>query len=531
MSGSNQQPDRSGKDLIRNPDMHAPEESDRVEVSKKSSNKMEARACEMAESLEKRTRAKENMNQTSTDSTQSESAVFPGLERVREKAKADQGVKFTSLLHHLTVELLRASFFKLEKRAAAGVDGMTWKEYETGLEGRLADLCSRVHRGAYRAQPSRRVYIPKPDGRKRPLGIAALEDKIVQQAVVEILNAIFENDFLGFSYGFRPGRSAHDALDALSVALQFEKVSWVLDADIRGFFDQMSHEWTLEFVQRRVTDPRILRLIRKWLKAGVSEDGEWSETTVGTPQGAVISPLLANIYLHYVLDKWAHEWRRQAAGEVFIVRYADDAVVCFQHHADAERFVKQLRERLAEHGLELHPEKTRLIEFGRFAESNRRDRGQGPPETFDFLGFTHICGRSREGKFQVKRQTIGKRMRATLERIKQELRARMHEPVVHVGTWLKRVVSGYYRYHCVPGNMPPMAIFRHRVELLWRRALRNRGGKRKPSWRKLTPIFERWLPHARVLHPYPRDRFSVKHPRWEPYAGKPQVRICPGGAS
>jgi hypothetical protein len=267
------------------------------------------------------------------------------------------------------------------------------------------------------------------------------------------------------------------------------------------------------------------------LKAGVSEEGQWSETTVGTPQGAVISPLLANIYLHYVLDEWAQAWRQQAGGEMFVIRYADDAVFCFQYRADAERFRQELEERLAAHGLELNAEKTRLIEFGRFAESNRRDRGQGPPETFDFLGFTHICGRDREGKFQVKRRTIGKRMRATLLRIKQELRRRMHDPVVRVGAWLKQVVEGYYRYHCVLGNLARMARFRHRVELLWRRALRNRGGKRKPSWRKLIPLFARWLPYARVLHPYPRERFSVKHPRWEPYAGKPHVRICPGGAS
>ena len=531
MSGSNHRPDRSGKDLIRNPGTHVREESDRVAVSENRPNQAEARAGEAAEGGERRTRAKENTGQASTVSTQSGRAVSPGLERVRRKAKEDKGARFTALLHHVTVELLEASFRKLRKQAAPGVDGVTWQEYEQGLAERLVDLHSRVHRGAYRAQPSLRVYIPKPDGRQRPLGIAALEDKIVQQAVVEILNAIYENDFIGFSYGFRPGRSAHDALDALSVALQFEKVGWVLDCDIRSFFDRMSHEWTMEFVQRRIGDPRLLRLIQKWLKAGVSEEGQWSETTVGTPQGAVISPLLANIYLHYVLDEWAHVWRQQAGGEMFVIRYADDAVFCFQYRADAERFRQELEERLAAHGLELNAEKTRLIEFGRFAESNRRDRGQGPPETFDFLGFTHICGRDREGKFQVKRRTIGKRMRATLLRIKQELRRRMHDPVVRVGAWLKQVVEGYYRYHCVPGNLARMARFRHRVELLWRRALRNRGGKRKPSWRKLIPLFERWLPYARVLHPYPRERFSVKHPRWEPYAGKPHVRICPGGAS
>jgi group II intron reverse transcriptase/maturase len=317
----------------------------------------------------------------------------------------------------------------------------------------------------------------------------------------------------------------------LSVALQFEKTGWVLDADIKGFFDNMSHEWTVEFLQRRVADPRVLRLIQKWLKAGVSEDGEWSETKVGTPQGAVISPLLANVYLHYALDVWAHQWRQSARGEMFIIRYADDAVFAFQYRDDAERFGQALAERLAEYGLELHPDKTRLIEFGRYAERNRGDRGDGPPDTFDFLGLTHICSRDSKGKFFLKRRTMAKRMRATLERIKLELRTRMHEPVRDVGKWLRSVIDGYYRYHCVPGNLPMMARFRHRVKLLWRRALRNRGGKRKPSWKKLIPLFTRWLPYARVLHPYPRERFAAKHPRWEPYAGKPPVRICPGGAS
>jgi RNA-directed DNA polymerase len=466
-----------------------------------------------------------------TGSTPSEPTVLTGLERVRRTAREDKHVRFTALLHHLSVDLLRESFLSLKRKAAPGIDGQTREQYEQGLEERLIDLHGRVHRGAYRAKPSRRVYLEKPDGRKRPLGIAVLEDKIVQGAVVRILNAIYEEDFLGFSYGFRPGSGAHDALDALSVALQFEKVGWVLDADIQSFFDTMSHEWTLKFIQHRVADPRILRLIQKWLKAGVSEEGEWSSTTIGTPQGAVISPLLANVYLHYTLDLWAQQWRRQAAGDMFIVRYADDVVFAFQYQNDAERFRQALAERLRKFGLELHPEKTRLIEFGRFAESNRKDRGQGPPETFDFLGMTHICGRTRDGKFQVKRRTVAKRMRARLAAIKLELHKRMHRPVGETGRWLRSVVRGYYQYHAVPGNTPMMARFRHRLVRLWRFALVRRGGQCRPTWKQVLSLSARWLSPVTVLHPYPVERFAVKHPRWEPYAGKPLVRICPGGAS
>ena len=466
-----------------------------------------------------------------TGSTPSEPTVLTGLERVRRTAREDKQVRFTALLHHLTVDLLRESFLSLKRKAAPGVDGQTWKQYETQLEEKLVDLHGRVHRGAYRAQPSRRVYLEKPDGRKRPLGIAVLEDKIVQGAVVRILNAIYEEDFLGFSYGFRPNSGAHDALDALSVALQFEKVGWVLDADIRSFFDTMSHEWMLKFLQHRVADPRILRLIRKWLTAGVSEEGDWSSTTIGTPQGAVISPLLANVYLHYALDLWVHQWRRKAAGEMFIVRYADDVIFAFQYQKDAERFGPALAERLRTFGLELHPEKTRLIEFGRFAESSRRDRGQGPPETFDFLGLTHICGRTHDGKFKVTRRTMAKRMRARLAALKLELRKRMHRPVGETGQWLRSVVRGYYQYHAVPGNTSMLARFRHRLVRLWRHALLRRGGPRRLTWRRVTLLSARWLPTAAVLHPYPLERFTAKHPRWEPYAGKPLVRICPGGAS
>ena len=347
-----------------------------------------------------------------------------------------------------------------------------------------------------------------------------------------MLNAIYEEDFLGFSYGFRPGRGAHDALDALYVGVMVKKVGWVLDADIRGFFDNLDHGWLMKFVQRRIADPRLLRLIGKWLKAGVSEAGEWSETRVGTPQGAVISPLLANIYLHYALDVWAKDWRgERAQGEMIAVRYADDVVFGFERRGDAVGFREALEQRLREHGLELHPEKTRLIRFGRYAEVRAREHGEGKPETFDFLGFTHYGGRTQAGKYIVKRRTMAKRMRATLAAVKVELRRRRHHPKAEVGAWLRRVVNGYYRYHSVSGNLPMMARFRHRVELLWWHALRRRGSRRRASLEWFIPLRDRWLPTARVLHPYPSDRFAPKHPRWEPDAGKPPVRFCPGGAS
>src|SRR6202171_1551311 len=425
-----------------------------------------------AESGEGRPLIKENAGQPNTYPTQSGKGVSQGLAGVRKAAKENKEMKFTALLHHLTIELLRESFYSLKRKAAPGVDGVTWQEYEPGLEDRLVDLHSRVHRGAYRATPSRRVYIPKADGRQRPLGVAALEDKIVQQAVVVILNSIYEEDFLGFSYGFRPGRSQHQALDALTR----KRVNYVLDADIRGFFDTLSHEWMLQFVQHRVADRRILRLIQKWLKAGVLEEGEWSETKRGTPQGAVISPLLANIYLHYVFDLWVNAWRKKCArGDVAVVRYADDSVLGFQHLADADGFLVEFQERLRKFGLELHPDKTRRIEFGQYAELNRKQRGEGKPETVDFLGFTHISGKTRKGAFTVRRKTIGKRLRAKLQEIKQQLRRRMHDPVAQTGEWLQSVVQGYFNYHAVPRNLDSLGALRDRVTRLWRGRMRRLG--------------------------------------------------------
>jgi RNA-directed DNA polymerase len=507
---------RSAKAQSQKADAYAPEESDRTIRSMNQTNNEERSSAEPGE---KRVRAKENIVQPNTHPTQSGARVSQRLSGVREVAKKRRQERFTALFHHVSVDLLRDSYYALKRQAAPGVDGVTWQEYETGLEGRLADLYNRVHRGVYRAQPSRRVYIPKADGRQRPLGIAALEDKIVQQAVVTILNQIYEVDFQGFSYGFRPGRSPHQALDALTVGIQRKRVNWVLDADIRGFYDHMRHEWTTKFVEHRVADRRILRLIQKWLKAGVSEGGQWSESKVGTPQGAVVSPLLANVYLHYVFDLWIEAWRQKVAtGDVIVVRYADDLVVGFENRMEAERFLKAFRDRLAKFGLELHPEKTRLIEFGRFAARDREKRGEGKPETFTFLGFTHFCGKRRSnGAFTVWRKTAKKRMVAKLHALKAELRLRMHEPVAAVGAWLRKVVNGYYRYHAVPGNIDRLSLFGQRLRRLWRLILRRRS-QRRMSWDRALRIFKRWLPAPRVLHPYPVVRFLATHPRWEPYA-------------
>ncbi|MBI5251620.1 MAG: group II intron reverse transcriptase/maturase [Desulfomonile tiedjei] len=504
---------RSEKVNSRTSDMYADGKSDGPIVPEKLPNNDGANSS--AEAVEGRGPTKGNTSQTAVARTQSRSPTSPGLGGVREAAKKDRNVRFTALLHHITVETLRDSFHALQRQAAPGVDGVTWRDYEEGLMDRLRDLHERIHRGSYRAQPSRRTYIPKPDGRMRPLGIAALEDKIVQHAVVVVLNAAYETDFLGFSYGFRPGRGPHDGLDALYVGLTKRRVNWVLDADIQGFFDTIDHGWLLKFIEHRIADRRILRLIRKWLKAGVSEDGTWSETMVGTPQGAVISPLLANVYLHYVLDLWAHQWRsRHARGDVVIVRYADDFVLGFQYQAEAERFLGDLRERLERFGLSLHPDKTRLIEFGPSAAPRRRRLGQGKPETFDFLGFTHMCSKTRHGKrFTVKRQTIAKRLRATLQAVKLRLRRQMHAGLGVVARWLRSVVQGYMNYHAVPGNIERMTTFRSEVIRLWFHALRRRGDRRRITWARFGPFANHWLPRARILHPHPCLRFYAIHPR------------------
>jgi RNA-directed DNA polymerase len=508
---------------------HGGRKSDSAIVAMKPTNKAERSA---AEPVEPRAEAKGNAGQQSTHRTQSRASASQALERIRQAAKqGKKAEKFTALLHHVSNELLGKAFYDLKADAAPGVDGLVWKDYEADLEHNLEVLHARVHRGAYRAMPSRRVYIPKPDGRQRPLAIAALEDKIVQRATVEVLNAIYEEEFLGFSYGFRPGRSTHEALDALVVGISSRKVSWILDADIRSFFDTVNHEWLIRFVEHRIGDPRIVRLIQKWLKVGILEDGVVSASDRGTGQGSVISPLLANIYLHYVLDLWAERWRRhEATGDMIIVRYADDIVVGFEREMDARRFLDAMRERFESFSLSLHPEKTRLIEFGRFAAANRKRRGLGKPETFNFLGFTFICGKSRRGKFLVKRKTRQDRMRAKLQVIKQELRQRMHQPIPVQGKWLGQVVKGYFNFHAVPTNSRALGVFRHRVTMLWRRVLQHRSHKAEMTWDRMRKLVNDWLPRPRVLHPWPSQRFAVRHPRWEPYARIGHVRFCAGGA-
>ena len=455
-----------------------------------------------------------------------------GLDRVGQTARRRKKERFTALLHHVDVEALRDAFSALKRNAAAGVDGTTWEDYEAGLEQRLVDLHGRVHKGAYRALPSRRVHIPKPDGKQRPLAIAALEDKIVQRAVLAVLNEIYEADFLGFSYGFRPGRGQHDALDALSVGITSRKVNFILDADIRSFFDTVDHDWLIRFLELRIGDPRILRLIRKWLKAGVLEDGIVKPGERGTGQGAVISPLLANIYLHYGFDLWAEQWRRrEAMGDMIVVRYADDIILGFEHEAEARRFLDAMRERLGKFALSLHPDKTRLIEFGRFAAAGRKRRGLGKPETFAFLGFTHICDMSRAGKFLVKRKTRSDRMGARLKAIKEGLRRRMHLPIPAQGRWLRQVVTGYFNYHAVPLNSVALEAFRTQTVGHWLQTLRRRSQKDRFSWERIKKLAAVWLPKPKILHPWPRERFVLRHPRWEPYAGKPHVRICAGALS
>ena len=473
------------------------------------------REDQAAEPVEGSRPTKGNTPQSAASRTQSRTDASIGLQRVREVARRDRRAQFTNLLCHVTVDLLRDSFFALKRQAAPGVDGVTWRQYEGNLEARLTDLHTRVHCGTYRAQPSRRVYIPKGDGRQRPLGIAALEDKIVQQAMTTVLNQVYEEDFLGFSYGFRPGRNQHDALDALWMGLMGKKVNWVLDLDIHAFFDTIDHEWLMSFIEHRIADRRVLRLIRKWLRAGVSEAGEWSKTSVGTPQGSVASPLLANVYLHYVFDLWVQWWRENhATGDVIVVRYADDAVVGFQHRSDAERFHRELEQRMEKFGLALHPDKTRLIEFGRFAVANRQRRGQGKPETFDFLGFTHICGKKRRtGGYIVKRKTSAKRMRTALKRIKQALYRWRHLPIPAQAAWLRRVVQGYLNYHAVPGNSEAITAFRLQVVRHWHKALRRRSQRHRLPWSRFGPLADRWIPRARILHAYPDDRFYAKHPR------------------
>jgi RNA-directed DNA polymerase len=485
--------------------------SDTAVGAMKPANKAERSAAEL---VEQRAVTKGNADQQSTRRAQERESVSQALGRIRQAAKQGKKEKFTTLFHHISVELLRLSFFEIKKDAAPGVDGLTWQDYESDLDRKIDDLHDRVQRGAYRAQPSRRLYIPKPDGRQRPIAIAALEDKIVQRATAAVLNTIYEEDFLGFSYGFRPKRSQHDALDALVVGITSTRVNWILEVDVRSFFDEVSQSWLIRFLEHRIADPRILHLIQKWLKAGILEDGVVTVSDKGTGQGSVISPLLANIYLHYSLDLWAERWRRrQATGDMIIVRYADDVVVGFEHEADARCFWDAMRDRLQEFSLSLHPEKTRLIEFGRHAAINRKQRGLGKPETFNFLGMTFISGKSRGGKFLLKRRTRRDRMRAKIKEVAGELRRRMHQSIPEQGKWLKQVTTGFFNYHAVPTNWAALGAFRAEITKRWRWSLSRRSQKGGLTWARMLKLADDWLPKPRILHPWPNQRFAVRHPR------------------
>src|ERR1700730_5502526 len=504
--------------------MHGREKSDSAIVAVKPTNKAVPTAAEPAAP---RAGAKGTARQQSTHRTQGRKRVAQALERVRQAARQRKKGKLTALIHHISIDCLRMAFFALKRDAASGVDGLTWPTYEADLDRNLTDLHERVHRGAYRALPSRRTYIPKADGKQRPLAVAALEDKIVQRATAAVLNAIYEEDFLGFSYGFRPKRGQHNALDALVVGIKSRRVNFIFDADVASFFDSVSKDWLVRFVEHRIGDLRIIRLIQKWLKAGVLENGVVTVSEKGTGQGSVISPLLANVYLHYVFDLWAERWRRhEATGDMILMRYADDIVVGFEHETDARRFWDDMRKRFKEFSLSLNPDKTRLIEFGRFAAERRARRGLGKPETFNFLGFTFICERNSRGQFLVKRITRRDHMRATLREIKDELRRRMHQPIPEQGAWIEQVVRGFFAY--LP-RRAALKAFYYYVERIWLRTLRRRSQKDRFSWQRMHRLAVDWIPKPRILHPYPEKRFAVTHPRLEPCAGIPPARIWAGG--
>jgi RNA-directed DNA polymerase len=485
--------------------MHDQEKSDSGIVAGKPTNKAGRPA---AESVEPRPETEGNADQQSTLRTQGRERVTQALDRVRQAARQRKKQKFTALLHHITVDTLRVAYYALKRKAAPGVDGVTWEDYEADVEFAARRSAWTGSSGSIPA-----ATLP-PDGKQRPLAIAALEDKIVQGATAMVLNAMYEEEFLGLSYGFRPGRGPHDALDALVVGITSRKVNWILDADIQNFFGSVSREWLVRFLEHRIGDKRIIRLIQKWLQAGILEDGIVTVDDRGTGQGSVISPLLANIYLHYCFDLWAARWRRrEATGDMIVVRYADDLVAGFEHEVDARRFLDAMRTRFETFALALHPEKTRLIEFGRQAAVNREKRGLGKPETFNFLGFTFICGKSRGGKFLVHRKTRRDRMQAKLKEVKEQLRRRMHQPIPEQGKWLRQVVTGHFVYYAVPTNSRALSAFRQHVTDLWRRTLRRRSQRDGTTWDRMAKLVDDWLPKPHILHPWPSQRFAVTHPR------------------
>jgi len=489
--------------------MNGCRKSDKFVVPRKSSNKPDNVG---AERMEGRDLPKENKKQQNTLRTQSRESVLNELLLIHHKAKTDKKLRFTALMHHIyNIDMLKLSYLEIKRDAAPGVDNETWVTYGRGLEENLQNLSERLRCGTYKAKAVRRVYIPKTDGKLRPLGVTALEDKIVQRAAVAVLNSIYETDFLEFSYGFRPKCNQHQALDALYIEMYTKKVNYVFDADIRDFFNKINREWLVKLIEHRIADKRVVRLIQKWLNAGILEEGKIIYNEQGTPQGSSASPLLANVFLHYIYDLWVQQWRKtKARGDVIVVRFADDTVVGFQYESDAKQFQEDLNERLQKFGLELHPDKTRLIEFGRFAAENRKKRNEGKPETFTFLGFTHICGRTKEkGKFTIWRHTIKKKMQAKLREIKTELKKRMHLSIHEVGQWLKAVVTGHNRYYGVPGNYESMHHFRHAIGQLWKHSLERRSQKGNITWEKMGKLLDRWLPQPQIYHKYPNERYGV----------------------
>ena len=489
--------------------MNRSRKSDKLVVPKKFSNKP---ADAGTERMEGRGLPKENKQQQNMLRTQWREGVLNKLLLIHQKAKADRKLRFTTLMHHIyNIDMLRMSYLEIKRNAAPGIDKETWESYGRELEENLKALSEQLKSGAYKAKAVRRVYIPKADGKQRPLGITALEDKIVQRAAVAVLNTIYETDFLGFSYGFRPKRSQHQALDALYGGMFTRKVNYVFDADIRDFFNKINREWLIKFIEHRIADKRVVRLIQKWLNAGILEEGEIIYNEQGTPQGSSASPLLANVFLHYVYDLWVQQWRKQKArGEVIVIRFADDTIVGFQYESDAKQFHNELKERFLKFGLELHPEKTRLIEFGRYASENRKKRNEGKPDTFTFLGFTHICGKTKKnGTFTIWRHTIKKKMHRKLKEIKDELKKRMHDSIQDVGQWLKAVVIGHYRYYGVPGNYEAMNDFRHLIGQRWKHSLKRRSQKANITWEKMGKLIEQWLPQPQICHKYPSERMGV----------------------
>ena len=493
----------------RTPGPRAVEGSDALVVPEKSAKTR----VTPVESMEGRGAAKEKLASGNARRMQGRGSAPTEARRAGSNGKPRaKGGKFTNLFCYLKVPQLREAYQRLKPAASPGVDRVTWAEYGQGLEVRLRDLQDRLHRGSYHPQPVRRVFIPKLDGKERPLGIPSLEDKLVQQAVRAILEPIYEREFLGFSYGFRPGKSAHDALDALAASMMQGRVNWVLDADIRSFFDTIDHAWMKKFIEHRIGDRRLVRLLMKWLKAGVMVEGVREETVQGTPQGGVISPLLANIYLHYVLDLWVHTWRRRDARQhVYIVRYADDFVMGFEDGRDAHSMLAALRRRLRGFGLEVHEDKTKILRFGRYARERCAARGE-KPGTFDFLGFTHICEVDRKhGWFQLHRHTSKKKRQSTLQRLSDELRLRRPEPPQETCKWLGRVLRGFDQYFGVPTNETVLERMRRHIRLAWFRQLQRRS--QRACW--TVPMLKRFskrfpLPKVAIVHPWPEARFAAR---------------------